>query len=319
MPLCACSRRPWRLPTASERAAHVTEQFGFEQRFGDGAAVERHEALRASRAVVMDGARHHFLARTGLAGDQDGAVGHRHGLEQVEQLLHHRTLADDALEAVTLVELRTEVRVLRLQPALFERRLERVCQFVDLEGFADEVGGAALDGFHRVLHRPVARHDDGYDVRVAFDGRVHHLGPADPWHPEVGDDGVEREVGKLGQGRLSGIRLFDGESAVGELLGHGRPQGRLVFDEQQMFRRISHLAGGGILTQIVFAARADLAGSEGVLPPASADRWCATLLRVSATGSRNRRMRRSGSTGPPRLLRYPCWRQKPWNERPSRS
>ena len=49
---------------AGERAAHVTEQLGFEQRFGNRAAVERDEAMGAARAVVMNGARHHFLCRS---------------------------------------------------------------------------------------------------------------------------------------------------------------------------------------------------------------------------------------------------------------
>ena len=40
---------------------------------------------------------------------------------------------------------------------------------------------------------------------------------------------------------LAGIGLLDLIPAVGELLGDGLPQGRLVLDEQQMFRRVSHL------------------------------------------------------------------------------
>ena len=58
---------------AGERAAHVAEQLGLEQRLGNRAAVERDEPLRAARAVVMDGARHDFLARAGLAGHEDRA------------------------------------------------------------------------------------------------------------------------------------------------------------------------------------------------------------------------------------------------------
>ena len=41
---------------------------------------------------------------------------------------------------------------------------------------------------------------------------------------------------------LAGIGLLDLIAAVGQLLGDGLPQGRLVFDEQQMFRRVRHLA-----------------------------------------------------------------------------
>lgn len=103
-------------------------------------------------------------------------------------------------------------------------------QLVDLERLADEVGGASLDRLDRVLHRAVAGHHDGHDVRIALDGGIDHVGAADARQPEVGHDGVEREVGELGECCFSGFRLFDGESPVGQLLGHGGAQGRLVFD-----------------------------------------------------------------------------------------
>ena len=46
-----------------ERAAHVTEQFGFEQRFRNGAAVDRHEPVGAPRAGMVNRSRGEFLAR----------------------------------------------------------------------------------------------------------------------------------------------------------------------------------------------------------------------------------------------------------------
>ena len=73
-------------------------------------------------------------------------------------------------EAVPLFELRAQVRVLRFQPPLLERRVEHVQQLVDLKRLADEVPRAALDGFDGVLHRAVAGDDDGDDVGVALDG-----------------------------------------------------------------------------------------------------------------------------------------------------
>ena len=47
------------------------------------------------------------------------------------------------------------------------------------------------------------------------------------------------------------LGLFDLIAAVGQLLGDGLPQRGLVFDEQQMFRWVSHLAGANILTHLV--------------------------------------------------------------------
>ena len=75
---------------AGERAAHVAEELGFEQRFGNGAAVERDEAMHAARAVVVNRARDDFLAGAGLAGDEDRAGGGGDRLEELKQPRHRR-------------------------------------------------------------------------------------------------------------------------------------------------------------------------------------------------------------------------------------
>ena len=227
---------------AGERPAHVAEELRFEQRFRNRAAVERDEAMHAPRAVVMDGPRDDFLPGARFARDENRAVRRGDRFEQLEQPRHRPALADHALEPVALLELRPQVGVLRFQPALFERRVEHVQQLIDLKGLADEVPGAALDGFDGVFHRPVPGDDDGDDVRIAFDGGFDDGGAVDAGEPEVGDDDVEGEIGESREGRLARIGLLDVVPAVGQLFGDGLAERRLVFDEQQMFRRISHLA-----------------------------------------------------------------------------
>ena len=222
---------------AGERAAHVAEQLGLEQRLGNRAAVQRDEPMHAPRAVVVNRARHDFLAGAGLAGDQNRAVGRRDGLEQLEEPRHRPALADDAFEPVALFELRAQIRVLRLQPPLLERRVEHVQQFVDLKRLADEIRRAALDGFDRILHRSVAGDDDGDDVGVAGDGGFDDRGAVDAGQPQVRDDDVEGEFGEPRDRGLARFGLLDLIAAVGQLLGDGLPQRRLVFDQQQMFLR----------------------------------------------------------------------------------
>ena len=102
----------------------------------------------------------------------------------------------DPFEAVPLLELRAQVRVLRLQPPLLERRVEHVQQLVDLKRLADEVPRAALDRFDGVLHRAVAGDDDRDDVGIALDGGFDDGGAVDARQPEVGDDDVEGEFGE---------------------------------------------------------------------------------------------------------------------------
>lgn len=57
---------------AGESAIAVAEQFRFQQRFADGAAVDRHEAATAATAG-MQLPCNQFLAGAGLAADQHGA------------------------------------------------------------------------------------------------------------------------------------------------------------------------------------------------------------------------------------------------------
>jgi hypothetical protein len=72
-------------------AFHVAEQLGFQQGFGDAAAVDGDEATRAPHTLVVDQARHNFFADAGLPHDEDLRLcpsGARHLLAQRD---HRRT------------------------------------------------------------------------------------------------------------------------------------------------------------------------------------------------------------------------------------
>ena len=114
-------------------------------------------------------------------------------------------------------------------------------QLVDLKRLADEVPRAAFDGFDGILDRPVAGDDDGDDVGVAPDGRLDDGAAVDPRQAQVRDEDVEGKICQSREGGLARICLLDLEAAIGELLGDGLPEGGLVFDEEQMFRLVSHL------------------------------------------------------------------------------
>ena len=195
VPLCACSNRPWRAPDrAGERAAHVAEELGLEQRLGNRAAVDRDEPVGAPRAVVVNRARDHLLAGAGLAGNQDRAVRPRDRLEHLEERLHRPAAAENPAELIPLLELRSQVRVLRLQPPLLERLLQDVHQLVELERLGDEVGRALLDGVDRILHRPVAGDHDPHDPGIARQRRLDHARAVHAGQPQIRDDDVERKL-----------------------------------------------------------------------------------------------------------------------------
>ena len=166
----------------------------------------------------------------------------RDGLQQLKQILHRTAATDDALEAVTLIELLSEPRVLGAKPPLFHGALERVPQLVELEWLGDEVGGAALDDFDRVLHRAEAGHHDADDVGIQLERGFDDVRAVLPWQTQIGDDDVERKIRQSLDRALGGISLDDLEAAIRQLLGDRLAKRRFVFDQQQMFRCVSHLA-----------------------------------------------------------------------------
>ena len=162
-------------------------------------------------------------------------------LEQLKEIAHHPAAADQAVDPVALLELRSQVGVLGSQAPLLERRVQHVQQRVELERLGDEVGRALLDRVDGVLHRAEAGDDDGDDVRVALERRVEHGAAVHARQPQVGDDDVEGEIGEPRERVLAARRLLDDEAVVGQALGDSLPQRRLVVDEEQMFRVFSHL------------------------------------------------------------------------------
>ncbi len=81
---------------AGEGAFLVPEQFGFDQRFRDGRAVDgNHRGLGAAREV-MQSAGDQFLAGARFALDQHVGIGRCDLADLAEQVLHGRAVADDA-------------------------------------------------------------------------------------------------------------------------------------------------------------------------------------------------------------------------------
>ena len=141
-----------------ERAADVAEQLGFEQRLRDRRAVDLDERHVALRAAVVDGARHELLAGTGLAGDEDGALGFRDPLGAENDLLHHPAPADDAVVIELLVALAAQIAILGAQLLMVERPADHDEELVDLERLLEIVECPELHRLDRALDRRVRSH-----------------------------------------------------------------------------------------------------------------------------------------------------------------
>ena len=75
-------------------AAHVPEQFAFQQRVGKPRAIDRHKGPLAAWAGAVHQARQQFLARAALGFHQDVRVGARHLPGAIKQPLRDRRAAD---------------------------------------------------------------------------------------------------------------------------------------------------------------------------------------------------------------------------------
>jgi hypothetical protein len=94
---------------AREGALLVAEELALDQVVGDGGAVDGDERLGGPVAVLPDRAGDQLLARAALARDHDRDVARRHLADDLEDLLHDRRRADDALLVVLGVDRRLVV------------------------------------------------------------------------------------------------------------------------------------------------------------------------------------------------------------------
>src|SRR6185503_12179974 len=81
---------------AGEGATLVTEEFGFNERFGNGGAVDVDECVIAPRALIMDRAGGKFFAGAGRARDEYRGVRWCNTFDYGKEFSHHRRLADES-------------------------------------------------------------------------------------------------------------------------------------------------------------------------------------------------------------------------------
>ena len=80
-----------------ERAAHVAEELGLQQRFGQGGAVDGYERAARARALVVDQPHDELFPGTTLAVHQDRRVQGGDARRKLEHLLHGGTAGDEVL------------------------------------------------------------------------------------------------------------------------------------------------------------------------------------------------------------------------------
>src|SRR5207245_3245571 len=118
-----------------------------------GAAIDGDEWASPARALLMDRLRDQRLARSALPRHHHRRQAIRSLSDDLEELDHLPTLADEALEATLAPELCPELAVLVLEPFALEGVGDRQLGLVELERLGDVVVGAEVHGLDLRLRR----------------------------------------------------------------------------------------------------------------------------------------------------------------------
>ena len=203
---------------AGEGTFFVAEQGGFEQVFGNRGAVDRHEGFGAARRVGVDVAREHFLAGARFAGQQHGGVGVGDLAGQRQQLARasvfdHRAGSTGGGAGVA--------------PHMGEQHFR-------LEGFEEEIAGAALHRGDRLFDIAKGRHQHHRQLWQTVADLAEQGQPVHRFHLEIADDEVEHAATeRVERGRAA---IDGGDLVAVEFERHADrvAQGVVVFDQKQI-------------------------------------------------------------------------------------
>jgi hypothetical protein len=178
---------------AGERAALVPEELAFDEILRDRRAVDRDVGLGRAMAVAVQAARHEFLAGAALAGDHHRGVAGGELADDLEDLLHGRRGADDAL----LVLLRVDDRLVAGRGLAVglgaQGAFDQGEQLGRIEGFNHVVEGAELHRLDGGLRGAEGRHEDHQLLRVGRADVLERLQARHAGHAVV----EQHDIGRL--------------------------------------------------------------------------------------------------------------------------
>ena len=171
---------------AGEGAALMAEQFGLNEVARDRRHVDGDERAVAPLAVVVQRARHQFLAGAGLAGDHHREVGLHQPRQHAVDFLHRRRAADqrDRIEFGFVVVACHPLLRLR------QRAADDGDQLLQVERLWQIFVGAALGGADRGHEGVLRAHDDDRQVRPHLLDPRQQVEGVLVRHHHVGDDEI---------------------------------------------------------------------------------------------------------------------------------
>ena len=174
------------------------KKFRFQQRFGDGAAVDRDEGTFSAMAARVHGAGDQLLAGAGLAAHQYRRHAARDFRDPLLHVLHHRGLADQALKGDSAAR-RTVGAGRRARSTgtagaglrFLDRSGDHTAELFQVDRLGEVVESAGFQRLHGVLRGAICRHHDAALRTLLLQHPVQELQSQPVRQAHVGDDGVE--------------------------------------------------------------------------------------------------------------------------------
>ena len=149
-----------------ERTLGVSEQFTFEETFGNAGAVDRNERLLISAAAAMQGMGNKLLSGSRFPGDKHGGLGIGQPGEQVEHAVHRWAVAHKVLKPALFGQSRSEAFDLLLKPVEPNRSVENHRQGVGVDWLRNKVVRSDANRSYGRFETSEGRNDDHGKMRM---------------------------------------------------------------------------------------------------------------------------------------------------------
>ena len=155
--------------SASEGAFFVAEEFAFNQRGNERAAIDGDEGTVGESAAEVNGAGDEFFTGAAFAGDEDGCAGVFETGGHAQNFLNFCGGADDAMDGGFGIHALAEEFVFLDQANFFGHAPQKQTQFFERgKRFGDVVVRAEPHGLHRSFDGAVAGHERDFDAGQEF-------------------------------------------------------------------------------------------------------------------------------------------------------
>ncbi len=180
---------------SGEGSLFVPEQFGLDQGFRKGRAVDRHKRSLPPRAERMDGASHHLFACSAFTRYQNARPTRRRLLKQCEYLLHARRTACEFSDRTLVLQLTFENLLLRAEPGKCSGAPEQHLQHIRLNRLLHVPERTELmHCAHRGLDIAESGEDDHRRHVAALAKGLQKPEPVETRHVHVGYDHVRMKL-----------------------------------------------------------------------------------------------------------------------------